>query len=115
MTAKQKIIIALLASLIFTGCRAQEPPKPQDMEEKTEITEDTVQDTEKEAGVHEETKENADQPALLEPLKLSGKAVGIEAHIKEVKEQEILISSDCDDFPGALRWRCLNRFLMFHC
>ena len=71
------------------------------MEEKTEITEDTVQDTEKEAGVHEETKENADQPALLEPLKLSGKAVGIEAHIKEVKEQEILISSDCDDFPGA--------------
>ncbi len=101
MTVKQKIIIALLASLIFTGCRAQEPPKPQDMEEKTEITEDTVQDTEKEAGVHEETKESAYQPALLEPLKLSGKAVGIEAHIKEVKEQEILISSDCDDFPGA--------------
>lgn len=98
---KQKIIIALLASLIFTGCRAEETTGPQAAAGGTEITEGIVPEADEKAGEYGEMEESVKQPARPAPVELSGKAVGIEAHIKEVKEQEILISSDSDGFPGV--------------
>ncbi len=97
MRAKQKVIIALLTAFILTGCRAEENQKPQAAADDAETREDTMPD----AAKNEEPEENVNHLAEPAPVKLSGKAVGIEAHIKEVNGQEILISSNCDGFPGA--------------
>ncbi|MDE7334135.1 MAG: hypothetical protein K2O16_18295 [Lachnospiraceae bacterium] len=101
MMEKRKIIILLLAVLIFTGCRAEENRKSQTAADREEIREDIAQGAEEEAGAEEEPEESVQPQVQMSPVKVSGKAVGIEAHIKEVKGQEILISSDCDGFPGA--------------
>lgn len=97
MRMKQKAIICLLAiSAILVSCGAKDTQTKVDVTaENTYVENKTFIEPEEEPEVQTNTE------LYGEPVKIEGTAVGILAHIKEINGDEILISSDSDDFPGV--------------
>lgn len=97
MKMKQKAIVCLLAiSAILVSCGAKDTQTDTDVAaENTYVENKTLIEPEEEPEVQTNTE------LYGEPVKIEGTAVGILAHIKEINGDEILISSDSDDFPGV--------------
>lgn len=97
MRMKQKAFLFLLAvTAIFAGCSTKDTQTDTDVEaENTYVENKTLIEPEEEVEVQTNTE------LYGEPVKIEGTVVGILAHIKEINGDEILISSDSDDFPGA--------------
>lgn len=88
----KKAVMALAVSALLAGCTAKEDKAAAGTAEETASLEGIVSDT---------AEKQADTELYGEQAKTEGTAVGIYAHIKEINEDKILISSDSNDFPGA--------------
>lgn len=101
---KQKIILILLAiSVIFAGCKAKDAQMDADVTADGAYVEEANPEAEANDVVTQSAEINEDTELYGEAVEILGNAVGISAHIKEISEDKILISSDSDDFPGAFR------------
>ncbi len=102
----------LLALALFTGCQARNGKEPEQAAAENEAEENSnAEGTEAELPVEDTMDREAPVDTLINDSEaggaaeaapeVSGEAVEIPAHIKEINDHEILISSDCDAFPGA--------------
>lgn len=102
---KEKMMAVLLTmAILFMGCEAKNAetdvyaPVESEAEEHTDVQGISIQKTE---NVSSAEKEDTGEQMDTASAELSGDAVVIFAHIKEVDHNNVLISSDSDGFPGA--------------
>lgn len=105
--------VMLFAMALFMGCGTETGKEPEQVITEDEPEEKScVENTEDELTTEDTVVQESTASVLvddsgtsgkinMQPTIVSGEAVEIPAHIKEISGQEILISSDADAFPGV--------------